>query len=178
MICSIIIAVSEQFVYTAAVFVLAIVLLFINDRFIRRASHKKKPTAASKSFEQRLKNPKFDELEKHFGRDFSQDLKALYGNSGEICRENFQIIGKSTSGEETTWDIAFYEPADLESVREAFPKTNEVFEFANDGCGNGYTIDPALDNPPVMFYDHETAAWNKVADNFSAFMAMSRRSRK
>jgi hypothetical protein len=176
MICSAIIASGlEVFACAALMLVLVGGLLGLNHLVFHHGARKKKATAAKGSHEQRLKKPKFDELEKHFGRTFPQDLKALYDNSEEIRRENFQVAARSADGSETVWNIAFYQPADLEGVREAFPKTNEVFEFANDGSGNGYTIDPALDNPPVMFYDHETAKWDKVADNFSTFIAMPRR---
>lgn len=177
MTCTTIIAVSEQFVYTVAVLVLMAGLLALND-WIRRGSRKKKPAAATNLFEQRLKNPKFEELEKHFRRPFPQGIKALYSNPDEIQKENFQVIAESADGKETIWSIAYYQPADLENVRDASSKTNEVFEFANDGSGNGYTIDPLLDDPPVMFDDHETGEWDKVADTFAKFMAMPRRSRK
>jgi len=145
----------------------------LNDRIIRRSSKKKK-SAVARSYEQRMKEPKIEELEKHFGKPFPSGVKALYNNREELEKADFGAIGKLPNGEEIIWDIAFYEPADLEQVIDAEAK--EVFEFANDGCGNGYTIDPTLDDPPVMFYTHETGEWDKVADSFSQFMTMPRKS--
>jgi len=163
------------FEYFLKLLVVAGFLLFLNDRIFHRRPRKQKANASSKLFEERLKKPDFEALEKHFGRSFPQGIKALYGNPQEILRENFEVVASQGSGQEKTWSIAFYEPADLEHIREAWPDTKEVFEFANDGCGNGYTIDPKLDNPPVMFFDHETGEWETVASSFSEFMAMTRR---
>lgn len=178
MTCPIVIAsIIESFATAAVMLVLVLGILLLNDRFIRR-SRKKKKSAAEMEFEQRVKEPKFDELEKHFGRAFPQCIKALYDNSDEISRQNFQVIAKLANDDETIWNIAYYEPADLQSILDGWEGTKEVFEFANDGCGNIYALDPLLDNPPVMFRDHEIGEWEKVSDSFSQFMSMPRRASK
>jgi hypothetical protein len=164
-----------QFEYFFALFGLVALALFLNDRIFHRRSGKKKVSAATKLFEERLKKPDFESLEKHFSHSFPQGVKGLYGNQQEILQENFKVVASQNDRREKAWSIAFYQPADLKHIGEAWPDTKEVFEFANDGCGNGYTIDPRLDDPPVMFFDHETGEWETVADSFSEFMAMTRR---
>ena len=161
-------------VYLLTIILLAGGLLFLNDRFIRR-SRRRKLDAKVNAFEERLKKPNFEALEKHFGCAFPAGIKALYGDEAEFTREEFEVAGRDASGKDQAWHIAFYEPADLDHVREAWPDTKEVFEFANDGCGNGYTVDPRQDDPPVRFYDHETGEWETVAAKFSEFIAMERR---
>jgi hypothetical protein len=155
---------------------LAFAFLFVYDRIFRRRLPTKEQMAVfAKHFKGRLLNPDIQSLEKHFAHALPADIKALYQNREEILSQDFEVVGKDASGAEKVWSVDHYQPADLENVRDAWPDTKQVFEFANDGCGNGYTIDPRLENPPVMFYDHETGAWEKVADNFTEFMAMPRR---
>src|SRR6185312_13452224 len=129
-------------IYVSVLVVLAVGFLFLNDFIFGRCRKRGAADASVKRFEERLLNPDFGGLEKHFGRALPQGLKALYGNREEILKENVQVIGTDAEGNKRTWDIAFFQPADLENVREAWPDTKEVFEFANDGCGNGFTIDP------------------------------------
>jgi len=152
--------------------VLAGGLLFLNDRLFRRSKPKKE--AAARVYENRLLNPDIAGLEKHFGHALPAGLKDLFKNQAEVLRENFTVSRIGMDGKGQSWDIAFYEPLDLEHVNEAWPDMKEVIEFANDGCGNGFTVDPRLDDPPVMFYDHETAEWEQVAKNLAEFLAMKR----
>jgi hypothetical protein len=158
---------------------LAFAFLFFYDRIFRRRLPSKEQMAVSaKHFKGRLLNPDIQSLEKHFTHPLPSDIKALYKNRQEILSRDFEVVGKDAGGAERVWCVAYCQPADLENVRDAWPDTKQVFEFANDGCGNGYTIDQRLENPPVMFYDHETGAWEKVAANFTQFMAMPRRKPK
>jgi hypothetical protein len=65
-------------------------------------------------------------------------------------------------------------PADLNSVKDAWPGTERFFSFANDGCGNGYFIDPTLDDPEVLLHDHESGELTPVAGRLSEFMKWPR----
>jgi hypothetical protein len=70
--------------------------------------------------------------------------------------------------------VAYYQPADAETVRESWPGLEKYFAFANDGCGNEYLIKPGDDDPPVLFHDHETGELTRVSDHFSEFMQWPR----
>jgi hypothetical protein len=166
------------FVYCFVLIVLAVAFLVLFDKIFRRRPSKAQLAAHAKRFAERLKNPNFAGLEAHFGHSLPLGIKALYQDQEELYRSDFEVAGKGTEGVERTWFVAYYQPADLENIRDAWPDTRQVFEIANDGCGNGYTIDPKIENPPVMFYDHETGVWDKVADSFLEFMAMERRQPK
>jgi len=157
---------------------LAFAFLFLRDVIFNRPPNKKKMAAFAKRFEDRLLKPDFDGLEKHFGHILPKQLKALYENRSEVLKKDFEVVGNVTGKEKNVWYISYYQPADLENIRDTSPIAKEIFEFANDGCGNGYTIDSRLDDPPVMFFDLEDGEWSKVTNNFSEFMAMTRRQPK
>ena len=152
-------------------------LVLFTIGFFTVAATKEKIAAFAKHFEGRLLNPDINGL-KHFAHPLPSDIKALYKNRQEILSQDFEVVGKDAGGAERVWCVAYYQPADLDNVRDAWPDTKQVFEFANDGGGNGYTIDPRLETPPVMFYDHETGESEEVARSFAEFMAMSRREPK
>jgi hypothetical protein len=154
---------------------LALAFLFLRDVIFNRLPSKEKMAAFARLFEERLLMPDFDGLEKHFDHALPKQLKTLYENRGEILKTEFEVVGNATDKKRNVWYVSFYQPADLKNVRDSSPIAKEVFEFANDGWGNGYTIDPRLDDPPVMFYDHESGAWSRVANNLSELMAMMRR---
>jgi hypothetical protein len=165
-------------VYVLVTVGLAFAFLFLRDLIFNRPPSKETVAAFAKRFEERLRKPDFEGLERHFGHSLPQGLKVLYKNQEEVLTGDFELIANHDNNETNIWYIAYYQPVDLLNVKDACPDTKQVFEFANDGCGNGYTIDPKLKDPPVIFYDHETGKWRKVANSFSEFMAMKRRQSK
>jgi hypothetical protein len=166
-------------VYILATVVLAFAFLLLRDLIFNRPPSKEKIAAFARRFEERLLKPDFDGLENYFGHALPKYLRTLYQNRDEILKRDFEVLGNDTGEEKNVWFISYYQPADLENVRDAWPNAKEVFEFANDGSGNGYTVDPRLDDPPVMFFDNESGGRERrVANSFSEFMAMMRRQPK
>ena len=155
--------------------VLPLLIVWLNDRIFRRRSSKKEREEYSKRFEERLLKPDFAALETHFGCAMPNELKELYANNEEIQRGDFEVVTKNSTGVEDTWTVAFYEPADLESLRDAWPDCKELFAFANDGCGNDYLIDPRKPATEVLFHDHETGEFSKVTSSLAEFMAAPRK---
>lgn len=167
--------VSGPATYVVGLVGLAFGLLLVRDRVRRRRTTTGEMAAYSKRFLERLAKPDFAALEKHFGHVFPPALKAFYADTAAVSAGEFELLATSANGEIDRWHVAFFQPADLEHVADTWPAASEVFEFANDGGGNGYTIDPRADDPPVMFYDHETGEWQHVAPNFAGFLALPRR---
>ena len=156
--------------------VLPLLILWLNDKIFRRGSSKKELGKYSKRYAERLLNPDFAALEAHFGCPMPVELKELYANKEEIQRGDFEVVTKGQDGSEDTWTVAFYEPADMESLRDAWPDCKELYSFANDGCGNDYLIDPCKPGSKVLFYDHETGEFSEVGLNLAGFIAAPRRS--
>jgi hypothetical protein len=166
-------SVGLTFTYFLVLLSIAVAFLKLNDWLFHRP--RRKTNAISEAHEERLKNPDFEALERHFGHSFPPAIKALYANHAEILKEEFDIVSGEPGKKSRTWHIAFFEPADIGLVIEGQLGVKDVFEFANDGCGNGFTIDPRLDNPPVQFFDHETGERETVSGSFTEFIKMPRK---
>ena len=157
----------------AAVFIgLPLAILFLRDRLSRPS--RKAIQDYSRKFEERLANPDFPSLERHFGHPLPAALRALYLDPVERMRDQFEVAPSANAPRGERWPIAFYQPADAESLRDMWPGTEERFAFADDGCGNGYLVDPRQGDPPVFFHDHETGELEPVCDRLSEFMKWPR----
>lgn len=128
----------------------------------------------ARRFRERLHNPNFELLEAHYACEFPAALKALYANAEELNRGDFEVAESPDASEDKRWYIAFYEPADAEALAHQWLGTEQYFEFANDGCGNGYMIDPSLPDPEVLFHDHETGEFTPVCDSLANFLSWPR----
>lgn len=151
---------------------LPLILLLIRDRLSQYSN--KVIVDNSNPFDQRLLNPDIAALEQHYGHALPTALVALYQNDQEVIRGGFYVARSVDTSEENRWYVAFYMPADLRSVKDAWPGTERYFAFADDGCGNGYLVDPRLDDPAVFLHDHETGEFHPVANRFSEFMIWPR----
>lgn len=157
-------------VYLVVLVQLALLLVWVANKFIFKRRSFEEQEAESKRFLNRLMNPNFAALEKEFGGAFPEALKRLYSDKEELKRDNFEITPPGKKADEAHF-IAFYEPADLESVLDGWEDCKGYFSFANDGCGNGYIVDPRQPDPEVYFFDHEGGERTKVADNLSTFLS-------
>ncbi len=151
---------------------LPVALLVARDWLTRPS--KRKLEEYSRQFTERLRHPDLSAVEKHFGRPLPLCIRALYANSDELLRSDFEVANAVDAAPEAHWYIAFYQPADEQSVRDSWPGLEKYFAFADDGCGNGYLIDPKEEDPPVLFHDHETGEIARVCDHFTEFMNWSR----
>lgn len=151
---------------------LPIALLVARDRF-RRPS-REKIEEYSRQFIERLHHPDFSAVEKHFGRPLPSCVRNLYADRAELLREDFETAASLDASPEHRWYVAFYQPADDQSAKDTWPGLEKYFAFADDGCGNGYLIDPREEDPAVHFHDHETGNMTRVCDRFSEFMQWPR----
>ncbi|WP_013627115.1 SMI1/KNR4 family protein [Rubinisphaera brasiliensis] len=162
-----------EFAYTIALPV-AIICLFFG--LLTRA--RQRSADYSRRFLQRLANPDFAFVERHFGCALPDRLKQLYADTEELNRSGFEIVPPKEQDDTEPVYVAFYEPADEESLKYRFHDGDTYFAFANDGCGNDYMIDPHEPDPPVLYHDHETGEVTPVAARFSEFMSWERREPK
>ncbi|WP_442482748.1 SMI1/KNR4 family protein [Aeoliella sp. SH292] len=128
----------------------------------------------ARRFQHRLHHPDFAAVQAHFGRPLPSCVESLYRDQQELNRTDFDVAAVLDAAEQNRWYIAFYQPADGESVSFAWPDVEKYFAFADDGFGNGYLIDPAESDPEVLFHDHETGELSRVCDRFTEFMQWPR----
>jgi len=155
---------------------LPLLFVWLNDKIFHRTLSKKEQDEYAKRFCERLLNPDFAALEAHFGCPMPKELKELYAKKEEIQRGDFEVLTRNSDGVAVTWTVAFYEPADLESLRDAWPDCKEFFAFANDGCGNDYLIDPQKLELEVLFYDHDGGEFTNLGLSLAEFVAVSQKS--
>jgi hypothetical protein len=151
---------------------LPVALLLARDWFTRPS--KRKIEEFSRQFAERLQHPDFGAVERHFGRLLPACVRALYADRQEILRRNFEVTPIHDAERDDRWHVAFYQPADGQSARDAWRGLEKYFAFADDGFGNGYLIDPNDDDPPVLFHNHETGELSRVCDQFTEFMRWPR----
>lgn len=125
-------------------------------------------------FSERLIHPDFAAIEEHYGRRLPKCVEALYSDPVEVKRAGFEVAFDRGAAEEGRWYVVYYQPADAESVKDAWPRLEMLFAFADDGFGNGCLIDPKEPEPPVLSHDHETGELTTVCETFSEFMLWPR----
>jgi hypothetical protein len=154
---------------------LPLLIVWLNDRLFHRTLSKAEWEEYSERFRERLLKPDFAALEAHFDCAMPKELKDLYADKKEILRGGFEVLTDKSGAPEHSWPVAFYLPADLESLRDVWPDCKELFAFADDGCGNGYLIDPRKPDLEVLFHDHEDSQITRVGLNLAGFISAPRR---
>lgn len=155
--------------------ILPLLILWLRDKLFHRPMTEEQMDEYSRRFRKRLANPDFGVLEQHFGCGLPLPLKQLYANSDELSRGDFEVVPPDGRNSTDPTYVAFYNPADAESLKYTFHDGDIYFAFADDGCGNAYIIDPRETDPPVLFHDHETGEIEPVAPSLSQFMKWERR---
>jgi hypothetical protein len=136
-----------------------------------RTSNAESNKAVDEDSSRRLANPEFDALEKEFGT-VCLPLRNLYKNLGEITRENVSRVPRRNASQDEYIFAAWYHPADQRSLNERWPDNRRYFEFANDGAGNTYIVDPTLEDPEIIFYDHETGEHKPTGMRLSDYLSL------
>jgi hypothetical protein len=149
-----------------------VAIVLARDWFTRPS--KEKLEELSRQFTERLQHPDFPAVERHYGHPLPKAVQLLYADLEELLRADFETAAVPDAPAESRWYVAFYRPADGESARDTWPGLEKYFAFAEDGCGNGYLIDPTVDDPAVLFHDHETGEISRVCDRFTDFMRWPR----
>lgn len=152
-----------------------VLILWLRDRLFHRPMTKEQMAEYSRRVRERLTNPDFSALEKHFGCSLPNPLKKLYGDSEELDRGDFYVVPPDVPNATDGAYVGFYNPADAESLKYTFHDGDAYFAFADDGCGNAYIINPREADPPVLFHNHETVEIEPVAPSLSEFMKWDRR---
>ena len=154
------------------IFLLAIVVTLIVGNWLLRRF--RKPTATSQEHRsrarERLLNPKWDEIEAYFGQVIPHQIKQLYNQSKLITATD--IVFRDEKG--CVWELAQFQPADLEALKAAWPAVNRSknFPFASDSVGDLFYI--PLDGPEkcvVMCFHHDGDDAEVVSNSLEEFLS-------
>lgn len=117
----------------------------------------------------RLINPKFEEVEEHFGKELPDFLKQFFQDKRQVLRSDF-LVGVA---DDLGVHISHFRPCDQRSISEmseAYQIDPRFMPIASDGGDLEYFVDPSGEDPPLMQFDAEDNTWKELA-SCRAFLA-------
>ena len=122
-------------------------------------------------YRERLLNPRWEELEEYLGQSIPERIKQFYTNTEIISRRD--ISASNAKG--TTYHIAQFLPADIETLDGIWPDVKEStnFPFATDAFGDCYYIPLNGEKSaqcPVMCYHHDGSDVESVSASLDEFV--------
>jgi hypothetical protein len=130
--------------------------------------------AATREFERKLLNPNFAALEAAIGAPLPLAVLPLY-RSRELLLGygwRFSVANDGQTSSDST--IAFFQPAEVASLRDLGDGDTCWFAFANDGTGDEYLVDLKLPDPEVIYLQHETGKQFRLGVTLAQFLAQPR----
>lgn len=153
------------------ILVLAVFLLSLVDRYRYPQLSRKERERIQQELKDRLLNPDFESVEKHFEHSIPAALRSLYEDRDAILQMEFSTAKDAGVNERGRFYISSFEPMDMKNVNNSYIACEKYFCFANDGCGNSYMVDPGLSDPPVMFHNFEELKIEAVGSSLSEFLS-------
>jgi hypothetical protein len=157
-------------------FFVALLVLYIGGNSLLARFNKPRPPSKEsvRRYRTRLLNPRWDELQEHFGQPLPEPLKSLYGQTELITRQD--LVFRESAGKE--WHVAGFYPADKETDP-IWPdiKKSKILPFAFDAFGDCYYVDLASKESnrcPVMYYHHDGNDIELVSESLEEFLAWNR----
>lgn len=158
---------------TFVVITFSAVILWLIGRFTSGQPVAPQRDAALESkFRERLLQPQWNELERRFGFAMPQSLHALYSDHSTLLRRSFYIVPPESTTESDHHFVERFEPADVQTLETWFPVGENRFPFASDDFGNYYYVqlDPASEDTPIFFVDHDSGDILPVADSLDELL--------
>lgn len=139
---------------------------------VSRLKKPKPPSEESiRRFRERLLNPRWHELEKHFSQSIPEQIKNLYARTELICRRDIQLTNENGK----SYEIAEFLPADIETLDWIWSdlKKSKSFPFARDSMGDCYYVPLTGEKSgdcPVMCYHHDGSDFESVSRSLKDFI--------
>ena len=140
----------------------------------RRNGHFESVASAAARYRERVASPDLDGLEQHLGHSLPESFRALYRDRGLITSENIVVAVPNPLEKSESSYIAFFEPADIETLDHPWPGCEGLFPFANNGAGDQFLVDLTQPDPDVVYHLHETGEQVSLGVPLSAFIAAPR----
>jgi SMI1 / KNR4 family (SUKH-1) len=154
-------------------FFIIILTVYIGGNWLLARFRKPKPPSEEsiRRYRERLLNPRWDELQEHFGLTIPQTMKDFYKQTTLLTTQN--VVFREANGKE--WHVAGFYPADTETSDAIWPdlKKSKIFPFAFDSFGDCYYVeltDQKSDRCPVMYYHHDGDDVELVSSSLDEFL--------
>ena len=168
-------------VFAILLLILSVILLAIAVCWLwdRTTLGPQKPWS-QEEYDQRLLNPDFAAVERHFGCMIPPAIRELYADSELVLKKDFLIRPTNASEGADDFVIAYFVPADVEGMESWWPAQDRKFIIADTGCGDPYYVELSLRQPdpmPVYVSYHDFGDTLKVSDSLEEFNAWCRNGR-
>ena len=150
-----------------------ILLTWLSGRRDKR--RRTKSALAAEKYLKRLGSPDFEGMERHLGHRLPESFYALYGDTDLVRSEDLLIAVPNPLERSEDSYIAFFQPADRETLDDPWPGCEGLFPFANNGAGDQFLVNLGQPDPEVVYYLHETGEKGSLGVPLSAFIAAPRR---
>src|SRR5688572_13245190 len=101
-------------------------------------------------FRDRQASPRFELVAARYGAPISQPLRDLYLNTGEIQRDSVSKIIPGKPSDQWLY-FCWYVPLDAESLGQQVGPDPKLLEFADDGSGSRYAVNPTDPNAAILY---------------------------
>lgn len=129
----------------------------------------------AEQFKRRLHSPDLDGLEQQPGHPLPASFGALYQNRDLIQTNDLLIaVPNPLEGADECY-IAWFRPANVESLREVWPGCEGLFPIADNGAGDRFLVNLCEPDPEVVYYLHDRGERRGLGVALSTFLAAPRR---
>jgi len=134
--------------------------------------HKPRSEDYVRETRERLLNPRWGELENHYGQPLPMPVKNLYKQTALLTQQD--IVFRDGNGKE--WHVAEFLPADVEALKGTWPdlQKSKHFPFASDAFGDCFYVlleGADSDKCPVMYYHHDGSDVELVSTSLNEFLS-------
>jgi cell division septal protein FtsQ len=151
-------------------FLVVILAIYAGGNWLLSRLKKPKPPSSISRYRERLLNPRWEELENHFGQSIPEQIKKLYARTEFISRRDIQLTNENGK----PYEIAEFLPADIETLDRIWSdlKKAKNFPFARDSMDDCYYVPLTggkSEDCPVMCYHHDGSDFESVSRSLDDF---------
>src|SRR5215813_4553196 len=108
-------------------FIVLILAIYVGGNWLLGLLRKPKPRSKESAgrYQERLLNPRWDELEKHFNQAIPGRIKHFYTQTEIVSRRDLRISNASGA----SYHIAQFLPADMDTLNGIWPEVKESMNF-------------------------------------------------
>lgn len=171
--------VGEKALLFLAILIPAIILCLLLDRFLWRRTPTREEEAQReqerREWDERLANPRYDEIEARVGFPIPCSLREIYDAPGFLDLELFQVPFDGPDAGSGYWEVFQFQPLDSEALTKiGNDQATTWLQFAEDVRGDFYFALPlelCTEDDGPLYAISEGEEPEKIADSLRDFWA-------